>query len=439
MKKTLLFLFTFTVMLNAFAQDGARFKKVDSLLNYLYANNKFMGSVSIREKNKVVFEKAYGFADLESQLKATPATKYKIGPVTKMFTAAVIFQLIEEKKLTLDTKLSEFYPEFKNAGKITIASLLNHSSGLYDFTTSPEFAGLSATLQPKTGLIKKLAAYPPAFEPGIKSEYSNTNYMLLGYIIEKITGKTYKSIVTERVINKAGLKNTYYYSKINPKRKEAFSYTYKNGQWARQDEWHESVVYAAGALQSTPGDLTQFVKALFDGRIIKKTSLDQMLITNEGYGSGIFIFPFGERRFYGHNGTTEGFTSVVGYYPKDELGLAITLNASNYNINDMVLGILSIYYKLPYRFPNIKSADVDVAILKSYEGLYTSPTVPLKIVIRYNGKTGLTAQATDQGPFPLSPVSDTDFIFDAAGIEVIFRQNGFTIKQGGTVNEYTRE
>lgn len=440
MKRTLLFLFTIGFVTCSFAQSGgARFSKIDSLFTYLYANNKFMGAVSIREKNKVVFEKAYGFADVENNVQATPATKYKIGSITKMFTSALIFQLIEEKKLTLDTKLSDFYPEFKNADKITIAHLLNHKTGLYNFTDDPDFENFSSTFQSKASIIKRFAAYPPAFEPDTKAEYSNTNYMLLGYIIEKVTGKTYKSAVTDRVINKAGLKNTYYYSKINPKRKEAFSYSYLNGQWEKREEWNESIVYAAGALQSTPTDLTQFIKALFDGKIIKKTSLDEMIKTDQGYGKGIFIFPFGERKFYGHNGGIEGFSSVLGYYPKDDFSFSLTVNGDNFDTNDIVIGLLSIYYKLPYRFPNVNTIEVDPVVLKTYEGIYISPTVPLKITIRHDDKQGLTAQATGQGSFPLSALSPTEFIFDAAGISITFKKDGFTIRQGGTVNEYTRE
>ena len=126
MKKTLLFLFALST-LNGFCQstENARFTKIDSLMNYLYANGKFMGSLTLREKDKVVFSKAYGFSDVEAKTKATSQTKYRVGSITKMFTACVILQLAEEKKLKLDTKLSEFFPKIKNADKITITQMLN--------------------------------------------------------------------------------------------------------------------------------------------------------------------------------------------------------------------------------------------------------------------------------------------------------------------------
>ena len=157
-----------------------------------------------------------------------------------------------------------------------------------------------------------------------------------------------------------------------------------------------------------------------------------------GYGKGIFIFPFSERRFYGHTGGIEGFSSILGYYPKDELSIAMTVNGEGYDSNQVLIGILSSYYKVPYRLPNLKTAQVATEILKSYEGIYASPTIPLKITIKLVDDQ-LMAQATGQGSFPLNPLSDTEFNFEPAGIIINFKENGFAIHQGGTVNEFTRE
>ena len=191
-------------------------------------------------------------------------------------------------------------------------------------------------------------------------------------------------------------------------------------------------------MQSTPTDLTKFIRALFEGDIIKKESLEEMKKINLGYGKGMFMFPFGERHFYGHDGGIEGFTSILGYYPKDEVGIAMTINGEAYDSNQILIGILSSYYKVPYRLPNLKTAQVATEILKSYEGTYASPTIPLKITIKLVGNQ-LTAQATGQGSFPLNPLSDTEFNFEPAGIMINFKENGFAIHQGGTVNEFTRE
>ena len=441
MKKTLLSLFAFVLAASTFAQqhEGAKFRKIDSLLTYLYANNKFMGSIAIQEKGEIVFEKAYGYADVETKTAATPKTKYKIGSITKMFTSAIIFQLVEEKKLTLDTKLSEFFPKIKNAGKITIADMLNHKSGIYNYTDNPEFGTYKSKLQNRKDMLNRLESYPAAFEPGEKAEYSNSNYFLLGYIIQDITKKPYKDNVMSRIVSKAGLKNTYYYSKINPKKNEAFSYSYADGKWIKTEEWHESIAGAAGGLQSTPADLTKFIKALFDGKIITKESLDQMTALDMGFGKGIFAYPFIERKFFGHNGGIESFWSVLGYYPKDDLGFSLLLNGDNYNNNDIVIGILSCYYKLPYIFPNFKTAKIEENVLKRYEGFYTTPSLPYKVDIKLvNGV--LIAHATDQGSFPLNPLSETEFNFDPAGITITFTSKGFTLKQAdGSTTQFTKE
>lgn len=438
MKKILFLLIALALTDFATAQTEPKFRKIDSLLEYFSSSNKFMGSIAIREKDKVVFEKAYGYADAENNTKATPETKYKIGSITKMFTSAIVFQLIEEKKLTLDTKLSEFFPQIKNAESITISNLLNHSSGIFNFTNDPGFTTYNTTMQTRKAMLERIAGFEPAFEPGTTADYSNSNYMLLGYIIEDITKQRYKDAVAERVIKKAGLKNTYYYSKINPRRNEAFSYNYDGNNWVKNEEWHESVVFAAGALQSTPNDLNQFIKALFDGKIIKKQSLEEMTKTDFGYGKGIFAFPFGERKFFGHTGGIESFSANLGYYPKDEMSICLLINGNNYDSNDIMIGILSIYYKLPYQFPNLTTATVAPEVLKSYEGTYASPGVPLKINIKLANGT-LMAQATGQGAFPLNPLSDTEFNFDPAGIIITFKKDAFTITQGGTATDFIRE
>ncbi|WP_294736760.1 serine hydrolase [uncultured Flavobacterium sp.] len=438
MKKILLALFILSIATTTFAQSETRFQKIDSLLSYFTANDKFMGSVAIREKDDIAFAKAYGYANLETDTKADINTKYKIGSITKMFTSAIIFQLIEKKKLTLDTKLSKYYPQIKNADSITIKNLLNHTSGIYNYTANDDFMSYVATPQTRKAMLERIASFEPVFTPGSKASYSNSNYLLLGYILEDITKKRYKDVVNERIVKKLKLKNTYYFGKIKPKRNEAYSYSFDGNEWKKRDEWHESVAYAAGALQSTPTDLTKFIRALFEGDIIKEESLEEMKKMDFGYGKGIFIIPFSERKFYGHNGGIEGFISILAYYPKEGLGIAMTINGEGYDSNQILIGILSSYYKVPYRFPNLKSAKVDLEILKSYEGTYASSTIPLKITIKHDGKQ-LMAQATGQGAFPLNPLSDTEFNFDPAGITITFRKDGFIIEQGSTVNDFTRE
>lgn len=440
MKKYILFLVIATAS-QCFAQDEAKFRKIDSLITHLTENNKFMGSVSIMEKDKVVFEKAYGYADLKNETLATPETKYKIGSITKMFTSVMIFQLIEKRKLNLDTKLSEFFPEIKNSKNITIKNLLNHTSGIYNYTNDEAFMLYIGKEQSQDAMVKRIAAYEPEFETGSTADYSNSNYLLLGYIIENITGKKYNIALKEMITDKLGFLNSIsYYNTINASDNEAHSYFFSDNEWKEMYEWDASVAGAAGAIQSTTTDLTRFIRALFEGQIIKKSSLDEMMRTEYGYGKGIFAFPFGDRNFYGHNGSIESFDSMLGYYQKDAVSFSMIANGSNDYSTDLIqIGVLSIYYKLPYQFPNFTSVTVDAKILKGYTGVYAAPNVPLKIEITYtNGK--LMAQATGQNAFPLTATSENEFNFQPAGIIITFNNNSsFIIKQGGTTHTFTKE
>src|SRR5690606_30234489 len=180
MRKTALFLFFLVASAQGIAQTEPKFEKIDQLLNHFYTNDRFMGSVSIREGNDIVFENAYGYTDVENNIKANTHTKYKIGSITKMFTAAIVLQLIEDKKLTLDTKLSQFYPEVNNADSITIDHPLSHNSGIYNYTNADDFMEYTKNAQTKADMLKRIAGFDPVLKPREKAESSNSNYVLLG-------------------------------------------------------------------------------------------------------------------------------------------------------------------------------------------------------------------------------------------------------------------
>ena len=435
MRKIALFLaLTFSML--AEAQD--RFTKMDSLLTYLNKNDKFMGSLCIREGENVVFNKAYGFADVDKNISAHRMTKYKIGSVTKTFTAVMIMQLIEEKKLNLQTKLNRFYPKITNAEKITIYDLLHHRTGIVDYINGDSITAKNIyRFHSKEEMIQKITDYKPLFEPGTKNEYSNSNYNLLGYIIETLTKKSYAENLQTRIVKKANLVNTYFPSeKINTAKGESYSYTNNGSQWEKITEWENSIAYSAGAIISTPADVTRFMYTLFDGKLIKPSSLEQMKEIKEGYGKALMQFPFGERRFYGHTGGIENFRAVVGYYPTEKLGISLIVNGDNFNRNDIMIGILSIYYKMPFPFPTFTK--VDPAILAKYTGTYASKELPLKITITEKDKE-LIAQATGQSAFPLTFKVEKTFIFASAGIEIIFGENSFVLNQGGMRFNFTKE
>ena len=416
-----------------------KYQKIDSLLTFLNTNNKFMGSIALRENDKIVFAKAYGYADVATNKKLETDTKLKIGSITKTFTATIIMQLIDEKKLTLDTKLSIFYPQIPNADKITIHHLLHHRTGIPDFLNDDPNSGDYIFIEnKKEDIVSRIAAYESAFEPNSKFKYSNSNYNLLGYIIEDVTKKSFSDNLNDRIVKSLGLKNTYFPLKTDLAKNESFSFVFDGKAWEKSPEWSSSLAYSAGAMCSTPSDLTSFINGLFNGKLVSKEALEQMTFLEDNYGKGIFNAPFNNNKYYGHNGGIENFRSVVGYDPITNFGYSLIVNGDNFERNKILLGVLSLYFQMPYEFPNVKDFAVSKEILAKYIGTYSSPTFPMKVTITEENGV-LFAQATGQSSFPLSAKSETEFVFLAAGIKMIFAENQFTLKQGGGENVLKKE
>lgn len=437
MKKSLSILFLF-LSLSTFAQE-IRFARIDSLLHYLYENDKFMGSLCIRQGDEVVFKQAYGFSEANKGVRANGATKYKIGSISKTFTATMIMQLVEEKKIVLTTKLNRFFPKIDQSDKITIEHLLYQRTGIKDYANAD--ATLTDVLgKPNTKelILKKIENYSSMFEPDSQHEYSNSNYFILGLIIEKATKKSFAENFKKRISDKLELKNTYYTNeKTDITKRESYSYTFNGEYWDKIDEWNNDIAFSSGGIISTPEDLTKFIRALFKGNLVTPASLELMKTLKDTYGMALIRFPFGERKFYGHNGKIEGFGSSMGYYEKDDLSISLIVNGENYSQNDIMIGILSIYYKLPYPFPNFKKLDAD--LIQKYSGTFTSKDIPLKINV-FEKEGNLFAQATGQPSFPLTFSRDDVFVFAPAGIEMEFTSStSFILKQGGKKFNFTKE
>ena len=437
MKKSLSILFLF-LSLSTFAQE-IRFARIDSLLNYLYENDKFMGSLCIRQGDEVVFKQAYGFYEATKGLRANGATKYKIGSISKTFTATMIMQLVEEKKIVLTTKLNRFFPKIDQSDKITIEHLLYQRTGIKDYANAD--ATLTDVLgKPNTKelILKKIENYSSMFEPDSQHEYSNSNYFILGLIIEKSTKKSFAENLKIRISDKLELKNTYYTNeKTDVTKRESYSYIFNGEYWDKIDEWNNDIAFSSGGIISTPEDLTKFIRSLFKGNLVTPASLELMKTLKDTYGMALIRFPFGERKFYGHNGKIEGFGSTMGYYEKDDLTISLIVNGENYSQNDIMIGILSIYYKLPYPFPNFKKLDAE--LIQKYSGTFASKDIPLKITV-FEKEGNLLAQATGQPSFPLTFSKDDVFVFAAAGIEMEFTSStSFILKQGGKKFNFTKE
>ena len=429
MKKTLAILVVLFSM-PTFAQNFDK-AKIDSLFHVLESKDKYMGSVAVSENGKIIYTNAIGKDDVESDKKTTVLTKYRIGSISKMFTATLVFQAIEEKKLQLDQTIESYFPTVENAAKISISNLLNHRSGIYNFTSAPEYNSYSA--QPKTAkeMVAIIAKGKSVFEPDSKGDYSNSNYVLLSYILEEVYKKPYAALVQTKIVKPLDLKNTYFGGKISIANTECYSYNYTD-KWNKETETDTSIPMGAGGMVSNPTDLTRFIDGLFAGKLITVASLDKMKTIQDKYGMGIFQVPFYDQIGFGHTGGIDGFRSTLSYFPESKLSIAITSNGMNYGNNDIAIAILSSYYNRKFEIPSFATIALKTEDLDSYLGIYGSATFPMDVTVTKDD-TQLMAQATGQGAFPLEATSKDRFVFTAAGITIEFNSttNQMTLIQGG--------
>lgn len=429
----------FLIAFSLSAQDFDR-AKMDSLFSAIEENQKGMGSIAISKEGEVIYQNSIGFSDLANKVRNTENTKFRIGSISKTFTAAIVMQLVEEGKLQMGTKLSEFFPDVPNASEITIEDLLRHQSGLFNFTNKEEY--LEYMEEPKTReeLLEIIKENGTVFQPGEKNEYSNTNYVLLSFIAEDVENADFKEILKRRISEPLGLNNTYLGGKIGTQESEALSYT-KNGDWVLGTETDMSIPMGAGGIVSTPTDLTKFFTALFNGEVVKPESLEQMKTIKNGYGIGLFSYPFNEKTFYGHTGGIDGFSSIAVYNPEEDLSVAYIANASEISNNDLIIGVLSTYFGIESAIPVFAPAiDVSEEELQKYTGTYSMKGESFKLDIFIENKS-LLGQATGQSSFPLEPYDKNKFQFVPAGIKIEFspEDNKLTLRQGGAVLEMIRE
>jgi D-alanyl-D-alanine carboxypeptidase len=440
LKRSLLTSVLLCIFMQVIVAQSVNKAKLDSLFDILAAKDKSMGSVAISQNGNIVYQRAIGYSAIfgTKNIPADQQTRYRIGSITKMFTGTMIFQLIQEGKLKLDTKLSVYYPQIPNADKITIGNLLNHHSGLHNFTNDPRIATYMYTPVTEEFMLSNLAAGKPDFEPGAKAEYSNTNFILLGYIIQKLTHKTYAEALKQRITARLGLKDTYYGGKIDPKNHEAHSYTLKDS-WEQSRESDMSVPGGAGAIVSTPADLIKFIEALFSGKLINEENLNSMKTLKDGFGMALLKIPFYDKIIFGHNGRIDNFSSALGYAADEKITYAYLSNSDTYlpngtlyPTNDVIIGILSICFDKPYTIPSFKTIELTSEDLNKYLGTFSSVQMPLKITFSKAGEV-LMAQATGQPQFPLTPLDNDKFGYSTAALVVEFEADGtgFILRQAG--------
>ncbi len=437
--------FIVTTIIIGFFLEGytqtSNLAKLDSFLYALSSRNLAMGSLAIFKNDKPYYQKTFGYAYIGEGQKtmADALTTYRIGSISKMFTATMVFQLVEEGKLTLTTTLAEFFPDLPNARNITIANMLYHRSGLHDYTHDTDFDNWMDKPMKHEELLNIIQQKGTDFAPNTKADYCNTNFLLLGYIIEKITRSSYADQLKKRITEKLDLKHTRYGSASNPKNNEAASYKYSEGQWMAQKETDSSIHGGAGSIISTPQDMIHFIEALFAHKLITKKSLTQMTTLVDGYGMGIFPDKYGAKPSFGHNGKVEEFASALWYFPSEKISIAYVSNGMVYPRDEIMEGILKICFHEPFVIPFSKPIVSKSGELDKYAGKYTSQQLPFAVTCSVeNNQLYLEANGKK---FEAEPINENYFMNKPSGtfFEFLPATEEMLIKESHNVYYTTRQ
>ncbi|WP_304517085.1 serine hydrolase [Cecembia rubra] len=431
MKKAIvMFTLIGVTMASVIAQDFNR-AKLDEFFDVLEANDRVMGSVLLYYRGEPIYQKSFGYADRSEKIPLTKESKFRVGSISKTFTSVLVFKAIEEGRLNLVQSIEGFFPELPNAEKITLSDLLSHRSGIYSFTSSQDYLTWNTVPKSREELYQIILAGKSEFEPGTKANYSNPNYVLLTWILEDTYQESYPYLLQKYVLGPLDLNNTYIGEEFSPDQGEVLSYRFL-GEWQQESITDMSIPLGAGALVSTPGDLTVFIRALFEGKLISEASLSQMTELRDNYGRGIFKFPFYDYFAYGHDGGIDGFMASLSYFPEKDLAYSLTLNGANMDPNQISIAVLSAFFGKDFDIPQFSDDSFTEEELDAFVGVYGAPGFPLDITIRRQ-KLALIAQATGQPEFLLEHEQGTTFVFRLANLSIEFQPENdqLTLSQSG--------
>jgi CubicO group peptidase (beta-lactamase class C family) len=365
--------------------------KLDKLIRAYADYGKFNGSVLVAEKGTVIYKKGFGLAEMEWDIPNQPHTKHRLGSITKQFTAMLIMQLVEQGKLKLDVPISTWLPDYpkKNGDVITLHHLLTHSSGTPNMTSFPGFVkDIMRNSYSPVQLVKLFADSTLQFKPGERFDYSNSGYILLGYIIEKVTGKSYEQVLQENILTPLKMNNTGYDHNRALLKNRASGYEKKGWIYVNANFIDMSVPYAAGSLYSTVEDLSLWDQALYGKQLLRKENMD-LLFTKHipsggghyGYGWNIGEMPLGntaERiQTIGHGGGINGFNTQITRIASDKSFIVLLNNTGGAPLNEMTSAIAAIIYDKSYDLPK-RSVAYSLADRIEKEGIPAA-------VVYYNG------------------------------------------------------
>lgn len=354
------------VMLAASPLFSQKSKQLDQLFATYEKAGLFSGSVLIAEKGKIIFEKSYGYRNAPKKQKNTNNSLYRVFSTTKMFTATVILQLEEQGKLSLNDKLSKYYPDFPKGDSITLANLLSHTSGIPNDTNS------EYTVDEET-FIKYISAKPLNFSPGKDWDYSNSGYYILSYIIKKVSGLNYDQAIENYILKPLKMDHSGFHFNSVTDENKALGYEFLSDKRSNEAlRFKTDHPFGAGAMYSTVGDLFKFNEALKNYTILKKETIEKAFTPylKDHYGLGFQISSvFGKKRV-GHDGGGPGYRSRYYRILEDDICLIVVSNSELSHTHYIIPQVENIVYNKPYTIPSV--AKVSQEDLKKLEGVYST-------------------------------------------------------------------
>lgn len=423
--KRLLILLSFPIF--AHSQDIS--PVLDKYMKAQFSINEFSGAVLVAKKGTILYNKAFGKADREWNIDNASSTKFRIGSLTKQFTAACIMKLEEEGKLSVTDPLSKYIADYPKGDSVTIHMLLNHTSGIANYTSLEDFWKSTAYLQLKPDSfinVFKNKAYD--FAPGSNWSYSNSNYYLLGIVIERVSGMSYSEYLYKNIISPAGLKNTDIDRLDSVLLYRAKGYYKRDGVYRNAPYISMEGPWAAGALYSTTSDLYRWSDLLLHNKVVSASSVKKMATPYKAnYGYGLMSDSLGDHPRILHNGGIPGFSSLLAYYPGDELYVVVISNNSS-NATDIGAGLARLLFRMPQELPYAhKEIKLSDSLLARFVGKYTG-SAPFEIINKGGKLYRRRPQARD---VELKPESATR-VFAGDGsdrqIEIVVGKDGKVTK-----------
>lgn len=398
----------------------------DTLLMTAFKPNEPGAAAIISRKGQVIYKKAFGMADMELNVPMQADMIFRIGSISKQFTGVAILQLVEKRKLSLQDDIKKFIPDYPTHGyTITVEHLLTHTSGIKSYTGMTEFESMMRKDMKPLELIDVFKNQPMEFAPGSKWNYNNSGYILLGYIIEKVSGKSYEQYVQENLFTPAGMTRSGYGNDSRIILNRAKGYQQGKNGFENANYLSMTLPYAAGSLISTVEDLWKWNQALHSYKLVSKESLqkaftDYKLIDGKStrYGYGWSFSDVQGSATIEHGGGINGFVTDGIYLPAEDIFVAVFANCDCRSLENLAPKMAALTLGKPY---DHKEIAIDEATAKEYTGVYENEAGEQRIIIAEGTK--LTSQRSGGSKYRIKPFAKDQFFFENSLSSLHFTRN----------------